>query len=82
MYCMGLYCIAYFEYMFRENENYQTTKLTHCVQLIMHHSRYIANHVSFNLRVVGVEEDTDTTDTFSGIVLRVLFMVCLNTATV
>ena len=41
-----------------------------------------ASHASFNLRVVGVEEDKDTTDTSSGIIWRVSFVVCLNTATV
>ena len=63
------YCIA-IEYMFRKNQNHKLNSL--CA----------ANPTSFNLRVVGIEEDKDTTDTFSGIALRVLFMICLNTATV
>ena len=47
-----------FEYTFRENANDQATKMN---------SLCTANHASFNLRVLGVEKDTDTTDTFSGI---------------
>ena len=77
MYCkchfMGfcvLELLLQIEYVFRKNQSHKLNSL--CAP----------NPASFNLRVVGVEEDKDTTDTFSGIALRVLFMVCLNTATV